>query len=31
MNMDYFNAEKTRDDLVKWIKDWFVENELNEW
>lgn len=26
MNMDYFNAEKTRDNLVQWIKDWFDKN-----
>lgn len=26
MNMDYFNAEKTRDNLVAWIKDWFEKN-----
>lgn len=26
MNMDYFNAEKTRDNLVQWIKDWFEKN-----
>ena len=26
MNMDYFNAEKTRDNLVQWIKDWFNKN-----
>ena len=26
MNMDYFNAEKTRDNLVNWIKDWFDRN-----
>lgn len=26
MNMDYFNAEKTRDKLVDWIKDWFDKN-----
>lgn len=24
--MDYFNAEKTRDNLVNWIKDWFDRN-----
>ena len=26
MNMDYFNAEKTRDNLVNWIRDWFDKN-----
>ena len=26
MNMDYFNAEETRDSLVQWIKDWFEKN-----
>lgn len=26
MNMTYFNAEKTRDNLVNWIKDWFDRN-----
>ena len=26
MNMDYFNAEQTRDNLVQWIKDWFDKN-----
>ena len=26
MNMDYFNAEKTRDNLVAWIKNWFDKN-----
>ena len=26
MNMTYFNAEKTRDNLVQWIKDWFEKN-----
>lgn len=26
MNMDYFDAEKTRDNLVAWIKDWFDKN-----
>ena len=26
MNMTYFNAEKTRDNLVNWIKDWFEKN-----
>lgn len=26
MNMNYFNAERTRDDLVEWIKDWFRRN-----
>lgn len=26
MNMDYFNAEKTRDNLVNWILDWFDKN-----
>ena len=26
MNMNYFNAEKTRDNLVQWIKDWFEKN-----
>ena len=26
MNMDYFDAEKTRDNLVNWIKDWFDKN-----
>ena len=26
MNMDYFNAEQTRDNLVAWIKDWFDKN-----
>ena len=26
MNMDYFNAEQTRNDLVNWIKDWFDKN-----
>lgn len=26
MNMNYFNAEKTRDNLVNWIKDWFDRN-----
>lgn len=24
--MDYFNAEKTRDNLIQWIKDWFDKN-----
>lgn len=26
MDMTYFNAEKTRDNLVQWIRDWFEEN-----
>ena len=26
MNMDYFNAEQTRDNLVQWITDWFDKN-----
>ena len=26
MNMNYFNAEKTRDNLVNWIRDWFDRN-----
>jgi NAD+ synthase len=26
MNMDYFNAEQTRDNLVQWIRDWFDKN-----
>ena len=26
MDMTYFNAEKTRDNLVAWIKDWFDRN-----
>ena len=26
MNMNYFNAEKTRDNLVQWIRDWFEKN-----
>ena len=26
MNMDYFDAKKTRDNLVNWIKDWFDKN-----
>jgi len=26
MDMNYFNAEKTRDNLVQWIKDWFEKN-----
>ena len=26
MNMDYFKAEKTRDNLVNWIRDWFDKN-----
>lgn len=26
MNMNYFDAEKTRDDLVKWIRNWFERN-----
>ena len=26
MNMDYFDAEKTRDNLVAWIKNWFDKN-----
>lgn len=26
MNMNYFNAEKTRDELVNWIKNWFDKN-----
>lgn len=26
MDMTYFNAEKTRDNLVQWIKDWFDKN-----
>ena len=26
MDMTYFNAEKTRDNLVNWIKDWFERN-----
>ena len=26
MNMTYFNAEKTRDNLIQWIKDWFEKN-----
>ena len=26
MDMTYFNAEQTRDNLVAWIKDWFYRN-----
>lgn len=26
MDMTYFNAEKTRDELVDWIRDWFDRN-----
>jgi NAD+ synthase len=26
MNMDYFKAENTRDNLVNWIRDWFDKN-----
>ena len=26
MNMDYFNAEKVRDELVNWIRIWFDKN-----
>ena len=26
MDMAYFNAEKTRDNLVSWIADWFEQN-----
>ena len=26
MDMTYFNAEKTRDNLVNWIRDWFDRN-----
>ena len=26
MDMTYFNAEKTRDNLIQWIKDWFDKN-----
>ena len=26
MNMNYFDAEKTRDNLVTWIKNWFEQN-----
>ena len=26
MDMTYFNAEKTRDNLVQWIRDWFEKN-----
>ena len=26
MNMDYFNAEKVRDELVNWIRIWFGKN-----
>jgi NAD+ synthase len=26
MDMTYFNAEKTRDNLVQWIRDWFEQN-----
>ena len=26
MNMNYFDAEKTRDNLVAWIKNWFEQN-----
>lgn len=26
MNMNYFNATKTRDDIVEWIKEWFKTN-----
>ena len=26
MNMNYFDAEKTRDNLVAWIKNWFDKN-----
>ncbi len=26
MDMTYFNAEQTRDNLVNWIKDWFDKN-----
>lgn len=26
MDMDYFNAEKMRDNLVSWLRDWFEKN-----
>lgn len=26
MNMNYFDAEKNRDNLVAWLKTWFDEN-----
>ena len=26
MDMTYFNAEKVRDELVAWLKDWFAKN-----
>ena len=26
MDMTYFDAEKTRDNLVAWIADWFEQN-----
>ena len=26
MDMTYFNAEKTRDNLVSWLRDWFEKN-----
>lgn len=26
MDMDYFNAEKMRDNLVNWLRDWFENN-----
>ena len=29
MNMDYFNAEKVRNELVAWLKDWFAKNGPN--
>lgn len=29
MDMTYFNAEKVRDELVAWLKDWFAKNGPN--
>ena len=26
MDMNYFDAEKTRDNLVAWIRNWFDKN-----
>ena len=26
MDMTYFNAKKTRDNLVQWIRNWFDKN-----
>ena len=26
MDMNYFDAEKTRDNLVEWIRNWFEQN-----